>query len=91
MYFWLFLGAGINFFPLKIGAFIFFGMFDFDPFYGGIIPSEGWVSTLGLYGKKACSGSFWGGVVGFTGIKIIRDYFDFFYLGAALGVVIINE
>jgi len=89
--FWLFLGAGINSLPLKIGAIIGYGFPNFDPFSYDKYPAEGWASTLGVYGKKSWSGSFFGAAFGFTGIKIIRDFFDFFYLGTALGVVIFNE
>ena len=70
---------------------MFFGAINFDPFYGEIIPSQGWVSTLGLYGKKSWTGSFIGAAAGFTGIKIFRDYFDFFYFGTALGVALIED
>ena len=89
--FWLFLGAGINSLPLKIGAIIGYGFPNFDPFSYDKYPAEGWVSTLGVYGKKSWSGSFFGVAFGFTGIKIIIDFFDFFYLGTTLGVVILNE
>jgi hypothetical protein len=90
LYFWLFLGAGINFFPLKSGAIIAYGFPNFDPFSYDEYPAEGWVYTIGLSGKQIWSGSFWGLVLGFTGIKIIREYFDFIYLGAALRLGIYN-
>jgi hypothetical protein len=91
LYFWLFLGAGINFLPIKIGAIIAYGFPNFDPFNYDDYPAEGWVYTLGASGKKIWSGGFWGLVLGFTGIKIIKDYFDFFYLGAALMVGIYDS
>jgi len=89
--FWLFLGASINFLPIKFGAFIYYGWLtiSFDPWYPSeLIPAEGWVFTIGLSGKQQWIGDFFGHVVGFTGIKIIRGFLDFFYLGAALQVKI---
>jgi hypothetical protein len=83
LFFWFILGAGINFFPIKIGALMHYGNYAYDPYGGGIIPAEGWVITLGSSGKKSWSGSFYGFIFGFTGIKIMRDYFDFFHLGSA--------
>ena len=91
LYFWLFLATSINLLPLKIGALIGYGFPNFDPFSYDEYPAEGWVYTLGASGKKIWSGSFSGLVIGFTGIKIIRDYFDFFYLGTALQVVLTNN
>jgi hypothetical protein len=91
LYFWLFLVAGINFLPLKIGAIIGYGFPNFDPFSYDKYPAEGWVYTIGASGKKIWSGSFSGLVLGFTGIKIIRNYFDFFYFGTALQVVLMND
>ena len=91
LYFWLYLAVQINLLPLKIGAFMLFGAIDFDPFYGGIIPSEGWINTVGLNGKKSYSGRFYGVAAGFTGIKIKRNDFDFFYFGTAIDVIISCE
>jgi hypothetical protein len=87
---WIAFGAGLNFLPLKIGAYIYYGWFRNygHHWYPVDIPAEGWVITNGLSGKKEWSGDFYGDVVGFTGIKIIRDLLDFYYLGAALRVKI---
>jgi hypothetical protein len=64
-------------------------------------PAEGWISTLGINGKQTYSGSFYGqilplytfmsyfytGMVGFTGIHILREKAsNVFYLGFALDV-----
>lgn len=87
--FWFYLAAGINFCPIKFGALMHYGWYDisFDPWYPSErIPAKGWVYTNGLYGKKEWSGDFYGNVLGFTGIKIIRGFLDFYYLGAALKV-----
>ena len=91
LYFWSFLVTGINSLPLKIGSIIGYGFPNFDPFSYDQYPAEGWVYTIGASGKKIWSGSFSGLVLGFTGIKIIRDYFDFFYFGTALQIVLTND
>ncbi len=85
--FWLLLVAGINFLPIKFGALMHYGWFRIND-WGGIesIPAEGWVNTIGSSRDKSWSGSFNGYIIGFTGIKIIRSFLDFFYLGAALKV-----
>ena len=89
VFFWIYLGAGLNFLPLKIGGFIYYGWYKFIEDVGiWPIPAEGWVGTTGLSGKKHLSGNLEGYVIGFTGIKIIRDFLDFYYLGAALRVKI---
>ncbi|UCF50282.1 MAG: hypothetical protein JSU91_02020 [Thermoplasmatales archaeon] len=85
--FWLYLASGINFLPMKFGAFmLYFGLEMDDYYWLEPVPAEGWVRTIGLSGYKYWDGSFYGFVVGFTGIKIIKELFDFFYLGAALKV-----
>jgi len=92
--FWIAFGAGLNFLPLKIGAYMFYGWYipSFDPWdESEWIPAKGWIITNGLSGKKQWSGNFFGDVVGFTGIKIYRELFDFFYLGSALRVRIDEE
>ena len=94
MFFWIAFGAGLNFLPLKIGAYMFYGWYtpSFDPWEESEwIPAKGWIITNGLSGKKQWTGSFFGDVLGFTGIKIYRDLFDFFYLGSALLVRIEEE
>ena len=95
MSFWITFGVGLNFLPLKIGAYIHYGWFKFYfyPWYNEVedIPAEGWVNTYGLFGKKEWSGDFYGGVIGFTGIKITNKLLDHFYFGAALGVSIDDE
>ena len=87
-FFWIAIGVGLNFLPLKIGAYIHYGWFKFYwfPPYNTVedIPAEGWVNTFGLFGKKGWSGDFYGEVLGFTGIKITNELLDHFYLGAAL-------
>ena len=57
------------------------------------IPSEGWISSFGITGKKTWVGPFYGnmvglgfiGVVGFTGLKIALLN-DCFYLGSAMKI-----
>jgi hypothetical protein len=85
--FLVYLGAVINFLPIKLGALMLYG--NIRAGYMGYfytIPAEGWVYTVGSSGNKSWEGSFYGGVVGFTGIKIIYGLFSFFYLGAAYKV-----
>jgi hypothetical protein len=94
--FWCALGAGLNFLPFKIGAYIHYGWisFDYEDWYGWVIdeiPAKGWVSTYGISGKKQWSGDFSGEALGFTGIKIFTGFLDFFYFGAALRVKIEDE
>ena len=87
IYFWLVFGAALNYLPLKIGAYINYGWLKMvGPNEFVDIPAEGWISTTGLCGKKEISGKFSGRVIGFTGIKIIREFLDYYYLGAALKV-----
>ena len=84
---WLCASAGINLFPIKLGAFILYGNIragDLAYFY--TIPAEGWVDTIGPSGNKSWEGSFYGYATGFTGIKIIKGGFNFFYLGATYKV-----
>jgi hypothetical protein len=70
-------------------------------------PANGWVSTLGLKGKKTWDGPFYGGlfsgpggnclaVIGFTGIRIILNYENwldrsYLFLGSALLVDLSEE
>ncbi len=86
VFFWGYLGAGLNFCPIKFGAYMIFGWIEFGDEIPYFIPAEGWVNTIGPYDNFFWSGSFNGYVIGFTGIKIIRSFLDFFYLGAALKV-----
>lgn len=89
MVFWLALAGILNFLPLKIGAYIHYGWFQPGPFGGSWpIPAEGWINTYDSSGKKEWSGDFYGEVFGFTGIKIITGFLDFYYFGAALWVKI---
>lgn len=91
MIIWYILAGILNFFPLKIGTNIHYGG------YGGYyrapqeVPAEGWICTNGLLGKKNWSGSFYGNVIGFTGIKIIKGFFDRYYIGTALKIRIENS
>ena len=88
---WIALGVGLNFLPLKTGAYIHYGWIKFLYYpwdYSEDIPAEGWVNTFGLFGKKELSGDFYGDVLGFTGIKITNELLDHYYLGAALRVKI---
>jgi len=93
--------------PLKIAGIMTFGSFYLpieppwaDPEY---TPAEGWVSTIGLIGKKTWDGSLYGnfkifipipnagfflGAIGFTGIRILEKDF---YQGAALWVKLTND
>lgn len=89
MVFWLALAGILNFLPLKIGAYIHYGWFQPGPFGGSIpVPAEGWINTYDSSGKKEWSGDFYGEVFGFTGIKIITGFLNFYYFGAALWVKI---
>jgi hypothetical protein len=86
---WIALGVGLNFLPLKTGAYIHYGWikFPYTPWdYPEDIPAEGWVNTFGLFGKKEWSGDFYGDVLGFTGIKITNELLNHYYLGAALRI-----
>jgi len=57
------------------------------------IPSEGWISSVGITGKKTWVGPFYGnmvgpgliGVVGFTGLKIAL-FNNCYYLGSAMKI-----
>jgi hypothetical protein len=65
-------------------------------------PAVGWISTLGLLGKKSWNGSFFGdifqiipfggdytyyiGALGFLGIKLDKGYGKLFFLGSAFHV-----
>ena len=88
MLLWIAFAEVLNFFPLKIGAFIRYGWFKIDDPEAGpeSIPAEGWVNTYGLSGTKNWSGGFYGNAFGFTGIKITRDFLKHYYLGAVLKI-----
>jgi hypothetical protein len=86
---WIAFGVGLNFLPLKTGAYIHYGWIKFPYYpwdYSEDIPAEGWVNTFGLFGKKEWSGDFYGDVLGFTGIKITNELLDHYYLGSALRI-----
>ena len=91
MIIWYITAGILNLFPFKIGTYIHYGG------YGGYyrapqeIPAEGWINTNGLLGNKNWSGSFYGNVIGFTGIKIIKGFFDRYYIGSALRIRIENS
>ena len=76
-----------QFIPIAIGHIIVLGSFSgyWWPIY---IPAEGWIYTIGLVGIKTWN-SFYGWVLGFTGLKICLSleadlYQTHFYMGAAL-------
>ncbi len=51
------------------------------------VPAQGWINTIGLNGVKNWNDNFFGGVLGFTGIKICyppNEFMTYFYMGAAL-------
>jgi hypothetical protein len=82
---------GVLFSVIRIGAQkIHIGDPEAPPEY---IPSEGWISSVGITGKKTWVGPFYGnmvgtgliGVVGFTGLKIAKLN-DCFYLGSAMKI-----
>ncbi|HUS98916.1 MAG TPA: hypothetical protein VMY59_01175 [Candidatus Thermoplasmatota archaeon] len=81
---------GILFSVIRIGA----TTLNFDPDVPSeYLPSEGWISSFGITGKKTWVGPFYGnmvgpgliGVVGFTGLKIALLN-DCFYLGSAIKI-----
>jgi hypothetical protein len=81
---------GILFSVIRIGA----QSVNFDPEVPPkYIPSEGWISSVGLTGKKTWVGPFYGnmagpgliGVVGFTGLKIAL-FNNCYYLGSAMKI-----
>jgi hypothetical protein len=79
---------GVLFSVVRIGA----ETISFDPETPSeYLPSDGWVSSFGIAGKKMWDGPFYGnmlgliGVVGFTGLKIALLN-NCFYLGSALKI-----
>lgn len=89
--------------PISIGSLITFGycQHGLDPWsYDEYYPSNGWIFTLGLNGKKNYTGDFYGrlltlyaifwdfynGITGFTGISIRKPDNSVFRLGFALRV-----
>lgn len=74
-----------NVFPLVISQWIRFGSWVNRPGY--VNPAEGWIYTLGVYGKKSWNQTFHGamtqdfelniGAIGFTGIKLCIPQFDY--------------
>ena len=79
---------GILFSVIRIGA----QAVNFDPDAPPeYIPSDGWISSVGITGKKTWVGPFYGnisgfiGVVGFTGFKIALLN-NCFYLGSAIKI-----
>ncbi len=73
-----------NMFPLSISQWIRFGTWVSRPGY--VDPAEGWIYTLGAYGKKSWNQTFHGamtqdfelniGAIGFTGIKLCIPQLD---------------
>jgi hypothetical protein len=97
--FWLVTCYVTNDFPFKIGSIITFGWPDinFVEPSGPPHPAEGELVTFGLAGKKVWNGEFFGkifsyvGVIGFTGIKIIKEHLDLSYVGSALWIKLDSE
>jgi hypothetical protein len=97
--FWLFACYISNIFPVKIGSIITYGWPDinFVEPSGPPNPAEGELVTFGLAGKKVWNGEFFGkiysyvGVIGFTGIKIIKEHLDLSYVGSALWIKLDSE
>lgn len=82
--------GGLNFItwqinPLALGHMVILG--GRGPF-GMHLPAEGWINTIGLKGIKILN-EFYGGILGFTGIKICFPLKDrtHFYMGAALMLI----
>ncbi len=72
--------------PIAFGHLIKLGS---EGIWGWSIPVSGWIYTIGLNGIKNWN-SFYGGVLGFTGIKIWyppKEGSTHFYLGAALMII----
>jgi len=92
----------LSLFPIAIGGIGCLGrvMGDYSEDW---YPASGWISTMGLKGKKSYSGEFYGhlgwyllfcpGIVGFTGFHIFRPIGDgyVFYFGSALKVDISTD
>jgi hypothetical protein len=91
MIIWYIIAGILNLFPLKIGTIIHYGGYGGNYRVPQEVPAEGWICTNGLLGKKNWSGSFYGNVNGFTGIKIIKGFFDRYYIGSALRIRIENS
>ena len=83
--------------PFGVSNCITFGEYYVDPYYEYYNPSNGWIHTFGLLGKKTLEGAFFGhllpyfvligllyiGINGFTGIMIEKEYSNPFYFGYA--------
>ncbi len=82
---------GVLFSVIRIGAQGINADPEVPPEYG---PSEGWITSVGLTGKKTWVGPFFGsmagkgfiGVVGFTGLKIALNINHCFYFGSAMKI-----
>lgn len=91
MFLWIAIAGILNLFPLKIGSQIHYGGLEGNYRAPQEVPAKGWINTNGLLGKKNWSGNFYGNVIGFTGIKITKNFFDHYYLGTALKIRIENS
>ena len=83
--------------PFGVSNCITFGEYSAIPNYEHYNPSNGWIHTFGLLGKKTLEGAFFGhllpylvlisliyiGISGFTGIIIERKHANPFYFGYA--------
>ena len=94
--------------PITIGSLTACGLVIYPAVpsdYFEYYPSNGWIQTFGLNGKKSYNGNFYGdlfylplmffhyycSMIGFTGISIRRKNNDVFRLGFALDVKINNS
>jgi hypothetical protein len=91
MIIWYIIAGILNLYPLKFGTFIHYGGYGGNYRAPQEVPSEGWINTNGQLGKKNWSGSFYGNVIGFTGIKIIKGFLDRYYIGTAVKIRIVNS
>jgi hypothetical protein len=91
MFLWIAIGGILNLFPGKIGTQIHYGGVTGQYRVPQEIPAEGWITTYGLLGKKNWSGTFYGSVIGFTGIKISKGFFTHYYLGTAFKIRLENR
>jgi hypothetical protein len=72
--------------PINVFNWMYYGGMDSYYYSPYLTPTEGWLTTFGLNGKKELEGSFIASSFGFTGLKIILDKRDLYHIGSALFV-----
>ena len=72
--------------PINVFNWIYYGgigSYYYSPY---LTPTDGWLTTFGLNGKKEINGSFIAQTFGFTGLKLVMEDRDLFHMGCALFV-----